>query len=586
MPTAGNELGEINNQPAESHVGCELPTQQQPSATFPSKFPPELIDHIVDHLHDDKQALIRCSRAHRVFSHATSYHLLRTVSIASVPECVEFQELIWSSLHPLPSTSTPHLSSSPSAASSPTQRTAHQIITQVHPRSTHVHPYSDRPNPHPHARHTCTPNLDVPAAGWDISRFVRKIEFQSLDHQSTTEEYVSEAVKLVRMLPRIREVTFGWWTQSTGMDRIGRAFAPILQTAGDHGDSPNQPLSSALTNAFSETRVGQAPANDPLKLHLEQIEFESVHKFLDLLESFGGRVRELSLSGVTFGGPGGDREGNFRDRCLPGIECVSLGYEAVVRQKASGPGGPAMGILFGMSAFNKTYDVCDILESIAPNVNDLQLFRDDVGETFMCLNTGARTARSLRLPRFQKLKSVTMCVPGPSWSDLIYEIAAWFARGGWQDEIADTACQYGRASPPSFVTTSMPSSNAATRANHREDRKRTKVRFFYPVGKRNFDWGKLESAVLGEDFDSQGGTCSRFGNRGGKVERESRGGSGNDHIEMMMRINRVRNRGAGGSRCTRFMGSLLCVEVGSGSVVPREELGRLDELELLQVSWR
>ena len=57
---------------------------------------------------------------------------------------------------------------------------------------------------------------------------------------------------------------------------------------------------------------------------------------------------------------------------------------AVVRQKASGPGGPAMDILFGMPAFNKTYDVCDILESIAPNVNDLQLFRDDVGETFMC----------------------------------------------------------------------------------------------------------------------------------------------------------------------------------------------------------
>ena len=323
-PTTGNELGEIDNQPAESHLGRELPTKQQPSATFPSKFPPELIDHIVDHLHDDKKALIQCSRAHRVFSHATSYHLFRTVSILSAPKCVKFQELIQSSLHPLPST--PHPSSSPSATSS-APRTAHHVITQVHPRSTHVHPYSDRANPHPHARHTCTPTLDVPAAGWDISKFVRKIEFQGWDPRPTIEAYVSEAVKLVRMLPRIREVTFGWRIQSTGMDQIGRAFAPISQTAGGHDHSPNQPLSSALTNAFSETRAGQAPANDPLKINLEQMEFESVHKFLDFLESFGGRVRELSLSGVTFGGLDDDGEGDFRDRCLPGIESVSLGYE-------------------------------------------------------------------------------------------------------------------------------------------------------------------------------------------------------------------------------------------------------------------
>lgn len=210
----------------------------------------------------------------------------------------------------------------------------------------------------------------------------------------------------------------------------------------------------------------------------------------------------------------------------------------------------------------------------------------------LSVNPGAITARTLRLPRFRQLKSVTMCVPGPYWSDLIYEIAAWFARDEWHDEIADPASQDGRASPPSFATTSMPSSNAATRADRRKDRKRTKVRFFYPVGKSDFNWRKLESAVLGEDFedpDSQGGgcACSRFGNCGGKIERESRGGNGNDHVEeIMMRISKVRNRGAGGSCCARFMGGSLCVEVESGSVVPREELGRLDQLELLQVSCR
>lgn len=42
-----------------------------------------------------------------------------------------------------------------------------------------------------------------------------------------------------------------------------------------------------------------------------------------------------------------------------------------------------MDILFGTPALDKTYDVCDILESIAPNVSELQLFRDDVGETLM-----------------------------------------------------------------------------------------------------------------------------------------------------------------------------------------------------------
>jgi hypothetical protein len=33
---------------------------------------------------------------------------------------------------------------------------------------------------------------------------------------------------------------------------------------------------------------------------------------------------------------------------------------------------------FGMSAFGLGHDVCEILETIAPNVSELQLFRDDV----------------------------------------------------------------------------------------------------------------------------------------------------------------------------------------------------------------
>ena len=42
-----------------------------------------------------------------------------------------------------------------------------------------------------------------------------------------------------------------------------------------------------------------------------------------------------------------------------------------------------MDLLFGMSAFDQTHDVCKILESVAPNVSELQLFRDDAPDLCM-----------------------------------------------------------------------------------------------------------------------------------------------------------------------------------------------------------
>jgi len=45
-----------------------------------------------------------------------------------------------------------------------------------------------------------------------------------------------------------------------------------------------------------------------------------------------------------------------------------------------------MNVFFGMSAFDQqTHDVCEILESTAPNVSELQLFRDEAaGECMDC----------------------------------------------------------------------------------------------------------------------------------------------------------------------------------------------------------
>ena len=177
---------------------------------------------------------------------------------------------------------------------------------------------------------------------------------------------------------------------------------------------------------------------------------------------------------------------------------------------------------------------------------------------------------------------MTVHVPGPRWSDLIYEIAAWFASDRkLPGEIAEPACQEGLTSPS--ATPSLPS---ATRAYRWENLKKTRVRFAYPVGKDDIDWRRLERAVLGEDLDGPDGglDCPRFSNHGGQTE--GGGGGGNDGDEMVMRINRGKSK-AGGS-CGKRAGSLW-VEVGNGSAAlgeVRGELARLDELGLLQVSCR
>jgi hypothetical protein len=303
MPPAGNELGGIENQTAEPwqperDPHLQQPRQQQPqSSASPPPFPPELIDHIVDHLHDDKQSLVQCSMTSGAFSRAAGYHLFRTVSVPSVRRCVQFQELIRSSSHPISSTSSSPLPPPPppstSSASTP----------PLTPLTVHAHASA----------------CDISRAGWDISKFVRKIEFHRLDLQSPIEEYVSEAVKLVMMLPRIRDIVFGWWGQTNGLEKIGQAFA----TAGHNNHPSNLPLSSVSAN--SETRIEQTHPGGPLRLHLELVDFASVPAFLDVLGAFGGRLKELSLTSVTFGS--GQRKDDVEGRCLPGLESVCLGYD-------------------------------------------------------------------------------------------------------------------------------------------------------------------------------------------------------------------------------------------------------------------
>lgn len=81
-------------------------------------------------------------------------------------------------------------------------------------------------------------------------------------------------------------------------------------------------------NTLPEARVGQSPTSDPLKIHLEMVDFESIHAFLDFLGSFGGRLRELSLASVGFGRNGDSiRKDDIRGRFLPGIECLYLGHD-------------------------------------------------------------------------------------------------------------------------------------------------------------------------------------------------------------------------------------------------------------------
>lgn len=93
---------------------------------------------------------------------------------------------------------------------------------------------------------------------------------------------------------------------------------------------------------------------------------------------------------------------------------------------------------------------------------------------------------------------MTMTVLGPYWSDLICEIATWFARDKSCGKIADPA---SRASPPSSVTASLPSSDQITRADLRKNRKRITIEFSDPVRKGDVDWEELESAVSGEDIE-------------------------------------------------------------------------------------
>jgi hypothetical protein len=169
---------------------------------------------------------------------------------------------------------------------------------------------------------------------------------------------------------------------------------------------------------------------------------------------------------------------------------------------------------------------------------------------------------------------VTVRVPGPRWSDLIYGITAWFARDKkLTGEIADPVRHDGYAS-----WSSPPSTTSATRAGRWEDREGTRIRFAYPVGNGDVDWRKLENAVLGEDVDG-GYDCTGYGIHVDELERESRSGS-----ESLMRIGK---HGVRGGYSPRFTAPSLWIEVGPGSAAlgeVRRELRRLDQLGLLQVS--
>ena len=54
----------------------------------------------------------------------------------------------------------------------------------------------------------------------------------------------------------------------------------------------------------------------------------------------------------------------------------------MVKPKGFGEGGPG-NALFGMPAFDEVHEVCEILENIAPNVNEMQLFTDEAPDLCM-----------------------------------------------------------------------------------------------------------------------------------------------------------------------------------------------------------
>lgn len=47
----------------------------------PPKFPPEIIDTIIHHFHEDRSALIKCSEISRSFIPASRYHLFREINV-------------------------------------------------------------------------------------------------------------------------------------------------------------------------------------------------------------------------------------------------------------------------------------------------------------------------------------------------------------------------------------------------------------------------------------------------------------------------------------------------------------------------
>jgi hypothetical protein len=58
------------------------------------QLPPELIDTILDHLHDDKLALSACSLVRKTWTHTARYHLFADVNIESESGCTNLLRLL------------------------------------------------------------------------------------------------------------------------------------------------------------------------------------------------------------------------------------------------------------------------------------------------------------------------------------------------------------------------------------------------------------------------------------------------------------------------------------------------------------
>ena len=68
---------------AAAHLGSRpiRPPPQTPPVHHPMVLPPELLDHIVDYLHDDRQALRNCSLTCRALVASARFHLFQRVKI-------------------------------------------------------------------------------------------------------------------------------------------------------------------------------------------------------------------------------------------------------------------------------------------------------------------------------------------------------------------------------------------------------------------------------------------------------------------------------------------------------------------------